>query len=274
MLKRLLHNKMIVAGAVIILIMVFLAVAAPILTPYDYAANSLSEMLNPPSLKHIMGTDAYGKDVWTRLIYGARISIKVSFISVLIALLSGTAIGLLCGYFRGCLDFFVGRLMDIMMSFPPILLSMIIAISFGKTEFNMCLAIGIPVIPNFYRIARSEVLSIRERTFIRASQTMGAGNAYIIFRHVIPNALPQIFITLSSTIGGCIMAESSLGFLGLGIAPPTPSWGAVINEGKDVLFQAPWVACFGGLMITLTTLAFNLLGDGLRDVLDPKLREN
>lgn len=274
MIKRLLHNKMVVIGAVVILTMIFLAAAAPWLSPYDYKINHLGERLLAPSFNHIMGTDNYGKDVWTRLIYGARISIKLSFLSVVLALSVGTTIGFTCGFFRGRPDFFIGRLMDIMMSFPPMLLSMIIAICFGSTETRMCLAIGIPVIPSFYRIARSETLSIRERTFVAASKTMGAKNGYTIFKHIIPNALPQIFITLSGTIGGCIMAESSLGFLGLGIAPPTPSWGMIINEGKDVFIDAPWVAVFGGLMITLTTLAFNLLGDGLRDVLDPKLREN
>lgn len=274
MIKRLLKNRMVVAGVSIILLMVLLAVCAPLLTPYDYAENDLGQRLMAPSAEHLMGTDNYGRDVWTRLIYGARISIKVSFLSVLLALTAGTAIGFLCGFFKGKLDFLVGRLMDIMMAFPSILLSMIIAICFGSTETRMCLAIGIPVIPSFYRIARSETLAIRGRTFILASRTMGAGNAWTIFRHIIPNALPQIFITLSGMIGGCIMAESSMGFLGLGIAPPTPSWGMLINEGKDVLFDAPWIGCFGGLMITLTTLAFNLLGDGLRDVLDPRLREN
>lgn len=274
MLKRMLHNRMVVIGAIVILFMIFLAVAAPFLTPYDYKTNHLAERMLAPSFQHIMGTDNYGKDVWTRLIYGARVSIKVSFLSVVLALSIGTTIGFACGFFRGKLDFFMGRAMDIMMAFPPILLSMIIAICFGSTETRMCLAIGIPVIPGFYRIARSETLSIRERTFVLASRTMGATNRYTIFKHVIPNALPQIFVTLSGTIGGCIMAESSLGFLGLGIAPPTPSWGMIISEGKDVFMDAPWVAICGGLMITLTTLAFNLLGDGLRDVLDPRLRSN
>ena len=274
MIKRLLHNKMVVFGTVVILAMIFLAVAAPWLTPYDYKTNHLGERLLAPSSLHLMGTDDYGKDVWTRLIYGARVSLKVSFLSVMLALSIGSTIGFICGYFRWKMDFFVGRMMDIMLAFPSMLLSMIIAICFGSTETRMCLAIGIPVIPGFYRIARSETLSIRERTFVMASKTMGAGSRYTIFKHIIPNALPQIFITLSGTIGGCIMAESSLGFLGLGIAPPTPSWGMIINEGKDVFIDAPWVAIFGGLMITLTTLAFNLLGDGLRDVLDPRLRSN
>lgn len=274
MIKRMLHNRMVVIGAIVILIMIGLAVFAPFLTPYDYKTNHLSERMLAPSFQHIMGTDNYGKDVWTRLIYGARVSIKVSFLSVVLALTIGTTIGFSCGYFRGKLDFFMGRAMDIMMAFPSILLSMIIAICFGSTEMKMCLAIGIPIIPAFYRIARSETLTIRERTFVIASKTMGAKSSYTIFKHIIPNALPQIFITLSGTIGGCIMAESSLGFLGLGIAPPTPSWGMIISEGKDVFMDAPWVAIFGGLMITLTTLAFNLLGDGLRDVLDPRLRSN
>ncbi len=156
MIKRLLHNKMVVFGTVVILAMIFLAVAAPWLTPYDYKTNHLGERLLAPSSLHLMGTDDYGKDVWTRLIYGARVSLKVSFLSVMLALSIGSTIGFICGYFRGKMDFFVGRMMDIMMAFPSMLLSMIIAICFGSTETRMCLAIGIPVIPGFYRIARSE----------------------------------------------------------------------------------------------------------------------
>ncbi|MDR1440099.1 MAG: ABC transporter permease [Clostridiales bacterium] len=273
MVKKLLSNKMVVVSLILILAVVFVTVAAPALTSYSYAQNSLKERYAAPSAAHVMGTDEYGRDVFTRLIYSGRVSITVSFLSVLIALAIGSALGYAGGYFKGKADFAIGRVMDIMLSFPPILLSMIIAICLGSSQSLICIAIGVPCVPGFYRIARSETLFIANRSFVKASVMLGNRPLNIIVRHIVPNSIPQILITLSGMLGGCILAESSLGFLGLGVPPPTPSWGLLINDGKKVLFDAPWVSGFAGCMITLNILAFNMLADGLRDVLDPKRQE-
>jgi peptide/nickel transport system permease protein len=183
-------------------------------------------------------------------------------------------IGSVSAYFGGAVDFIIGRIMDVFMSFPMLLSSLIIGIILKASVRTMFLSIGIPCIPMFYRMTRSNTLSIRERGFTKAAVSMGSGHMRIVFRHILPNVLPHILVVFSSAMGGCILAESSLGFLGFGIPQPTPSWGLVVNEGKSFMFQCPWTAGFAGLFIALTVLGFNLLGDGIRDYLDPKIRNS
>lgn len=265
-------QKMIVFGSIIVGIIVLMAICAPLLTSYDYETQDLANRNKAPSSEHIMGTDSFGRDVWARVLYGARISLTVSVSSVAIGMIIGAFLGLLGGYFKGWVDFLLGRIMDIFMSFPAILLSMLIGIAIGPSVVNMSFTIGIPFIPIFYRVTRGAALSVTERTYVAAATSMGSQNFYTMFRHILPNTLPQLFVIMSSSMGGAITAESALGYLGLGIPRPTPSWGIIINDGRQLIFDAPWVTGFGGLMIVLTIFGFNLLGDGLRDYMDPKLK--
>ncbi len=271
-MREMLKNKFIAIGGTIVLLMVLIALCAPLLTSYDYGAVDMANKNQAPSAQHIMGTDPYGRDVWCRIVYGARVSLVVSLAAVTIAIIFGSFLGILSGYFKGALDFTLGRLVDIMMAFPLLLLSLIIGVVLGASVKNMCISIGVPLIPMFYRVARGATLNIGERTFVMAAQSMGSSRFRVMLRHILPNALPQIFVVLSVSMGGSILAEASLGFLGLGIPQPTPSWGLIVNEGKQFMFNAPWTTGFSGLFIALTILGFNLLGDGLRDYLDPKLK--
>ncbi|MEG1660960.1 MAG: ABC transporter permease [Clostridiales bacterium] len=271
-MKDMLKNKFIVIGGLLILLMVLIALLAPVLTQYDYGTVDMANKNQAPSAQHIMGTDPYGRDVWCRIVYGARVSLVVSLAAVAIAIVFGSFMGIVSGYFKGVVDFAMGRVIDIMMAFPLLLLSLIIGVVLGASVKNMCISIGVPLIPMFYRVARGATLNIGERTFVMAAQSMGSSRFRIMLRHILPNALPQIFVVLSLSMGGSILAEASLGFLGLGIPQPTPSWGLVVNEGKQFMFNAPWTTGFSGAFIAITILGFNLLGDGLRDYLDPKLK--
>jgi peptide/nickel transport system permease protein len=272
MLRNLLRNKHIVIGGALILAMIFIACAAPLLTPYKFGDLDLANKNMPPGPGHPLGTDPYGRDVWCRIAYGARISLTISLISVLIAVAFGSLLGVVSGFLKGGFDFIVGRVIDVMMAFPAILLSMIIGVALGVSVRNMCISIGVPLIPIFYRVARGATFSVGERTYVTAATSIGSSRPRTMAWHVLPNVLPQIFVVLSVGMGGSILAEASLGFLGMGIPQPTPSWGLIVNEGKRYIFTAPWTTAFSGLFIALTILGFNLLGDGLRDHLDPKLK--
>lgn len=271
-MRTIIRNKFIVLGGAIILIIVLLVIFAPFFTKYDYSSVVLKEKQLAPSAEHIMGTDLYGRDVWTRIVYGGRISLAVAVCAVLIGLAIGTLLGTITGYVQGTFDFVAGRIIDIMMAFPMLLLALIIGVVMGSSLITMFVAIGIPCVPMFYRMARATTMSIGERTYVTAARSMGSRGWRIILRHIIPNVLPHILVILSSAMGGAILAESSLGFLGFGIPQPTPSWGLIVNEGKEFMFTYPWTTAFSGAFIAVTILGFNLLGDGLRDHLDPKIR--
>lgn len=273
-MKEMLRNKQIAVGGIIVILLIGIAILAPVLSGgRDYAAMNLKDKLMAPGGEYLLGTDIYGRDLWTRLVYGARISLVVSLISVGIACVGGSILGLLGGFFGGWLDFLIGRLIDIMMAFPALLLSILLGTALGTSMASMCFTIGIPLIPSFYRSVRSVTMTVRGRYFVRAAVSMGSGTGRILLKHILPNALPQLFVMFSFNLGSAIMAESSLGFLGLGIPAPTPSWGLIINEGKSCIFSSPWIVAASGIMIAVTVLAFNLLGDGLRDYLDPKLKK-
>ena len=271
-MRILLKNKLFLFGGGIIVIMVLLVIFAPMLTQYDYGSIDLPNKQLPPGPQHIMGTDSYGRDVWCRIVYGGRISLTVAIGATALALVCGTLLGTLSGYVRGTLDFVLGRIVDVMMAFPMLLLSLIIGIALGSSLQNMFFSIGIPVIPMFYRLARATTMSVSERSFVTAARSMGSRRWRIILRHIIPNVLPHILVIMSSAMGGAILAESSLGFLGYGIPLPTPSWGLIVNDGRNFMFTYPWTTAFSGAFIALTILGFNLLGDGLRDHMDPKIR--
>ncbi len=273
-MKAILKNKQIMIGGAILLVIVLLVLLAPVLTCGDYSSVDLRNKQLAPCAAHIFGTDAFGRDVWTRVLYGGRISLSVAVCATLLAAVCGTLIGCVSAYFGKTVDFIIGRVMDVFMSFPMLLSSLIIGIILKASIQTMFLSIGVPCIPMFYRMARSNTLSLRERGYVKASVSMGAGHMHIIAKHIIPNVLPHILVVFSSAMGGCVLAESSLGFLGFGIPQPTPSWGLIVNEGKSFMFQYPWTTGFAGLFIALTVLGFNLLGDGIRDHLDPKIRNS
>ena len=273
-MKTVLKNKFIVIGGGIILVIALISVFAPLLTDYDYGKVDLPNKHLPPSLTHLMGTDLYGRDVWCRVAYGGRISLTVAIGAMAVALVCGTLIGTFAGFVRGWAGFVLDRINDVMMAFPMLLLALIIGVVLGPSLNTMFFSIGIPCIPMFYRVARATTMSISERSYVLAARSMGSRRWRIIFRHVIPNVLPHILVIMSSAMGGAILAESSLGFLGFGIPQPTPSWGLIVNEGKTFMFTYPWTTAFSGAIIALTILGFNLLGDGLRDHMDPKIRNS
>lgn len=272
--RRLLRQKTAVLGLCIVSVLVLTALLAPVLAPYDPESPDLPNRLQPPSAEHPFGTDALGRDILSRIIYGSRISIQVGIIAVGISLLCGTLLGAVSGYYGGKLDLVIMRLIDILMAFPYILLAIAITAMLGPGLTNAMIAIGIVGIPIYARVVRGAVLSVKEMEYIEAARVCGCSNYRIIFRHVLPNCLAPLIVQATLGIGTAILDAAGLGFLGLGAQPPTPEWGIMLNKGKDVMQIAPWVIMFPGAAILLVVLGFNLLGDGLRDALDPKLKDS
>ena len=251
------------------------AIAAPVLAPRDPFRMHDGAALQSPSSEYWLGTDRFGRDQLSRLLYGSRMSLQVGLIAVGVALLCGTAIGVLAGYFKGAVDAVLSRLMDILFAFPELLLALAVMAVLGAGTNNLMLAIGIVYTPIFARIARGAVLEVNSREHVEAARSMGAGHGQILFRHILPNIAAPLIVQATLSFAFAVLAEAALSFLGLGVEPDAPSWGIMLKEGKDWMLQAWWVAVFPGLAITLAVLNFNLLGDALRDALDPKLhREN
>jgi peptide/nickel transport system permease protein len=251
------------------------AAAAPLLAPRDPFRMHEGAALQAPSSDFWLGTDRFGRDQFSRLLHGSRKSFQVGLIAVGVALLTGTALGVLAGYFKGATDAVLSRLMDILFAFPELLLALAVMAVLGAGTGNLMLAIGIVYTPIFARIARGAVLEVSAREHVEAARAMGAGHGQILFRHVLPNIAAPLIVQTTLSFAFAVLAEASLSFLGLGVEPDAPSWGIMLKEGKDWMLQAWWVAVFPGLAITLAVLNFNLLGDALRDALDPKLhREN
>lgn len=269
---RLRQNRLALAGLVLILIFMLMAVCAPLIAPYDPYRIDENAVLSPPSVEHPLGTDSFGRDVLSRMVYGARISFKVGLISVGIALTAGVVIGAVAGYYGRWVDTALSRVIDILFSFPDILLALVIMAVLGASLTNVMIAIGIVYTPIFARITRGTVLEIKESLFIDAARVLGAGRLTILRRHILPNAMAPIIVQTTLSLAFAILAEAALSFIGLGVEPDTPSWGIMLNEGKDWMEAAWWIAVFPGLAITLAVLGFNVLGDGLRDALDPRLK--
>ena len=270
--QKLLRNRSLVIGGVIVLIMVVCALFAPWLSPFDPSLQDTDHTLAAPSTRFLLGTDMFGRDQLSRIIFGTRLSFEVGLVSVSIALLLGTFLGLMAATTRGWVDNLIMRLMDVLFAFPFLLLVLAIMAAFGTTLLNAMIAIGIVYTPSFARVARASALSVMEQGYIEASQGLGAKKSRIVLRHVLPNIRGPMIIQTTLSLAFAILAESALSFLGLGAQPPTPSWGLMLNEGRDFFTQASWLAIFPGAAITLAVLGFNLLGDGLRDVLDPRLQ--
>ncbi len=259
------------AGLAIVLGLIVLALIAPILAPYDASRDrNLRERLEAPSLEHPMGTDELGRDMLIRVWHGTRISLRVGVVAVGIAVVVGTVLGLVAGYFGGRLDMAISWLVDIMLAFPSILLAIAIVAVIGPGIFNAMLAVGIVQIPIYIRLTRSVVLSLKEQEFATAAEALGASKSRILFRHILPNGLSPLIVQSTLSIATAILDAAGLGFLGLGAQPPDPEWGLMIARGFNYFSTAPWISLFPGLAIMIAVLGFNLLGDGLRDALDPR----
>jgi glutathione transport system permease protein len=255
-----------------ILLLIFIAIIGPYIAPYDPYKPDYNTVLQGPSQDHIAGTDEYGRDIFSRLLYGARISLSVSFLSVLLGAIGGTILGLISGYFGGWLDRLIMRSSDVMFAFPDILLAIAIVAILGPGLTNVVIAVSVFSIPSFARLLRGSTLEAKETVFVEAAKSMGASHFRIMFQHILPETLGSLIVFVSMRIGTAILAASSLSFLGLGASPETPDWGAMLSLGRDYLGTASHVVMMPGIAIFLSVLAFNIVGDGLRDVLDPKTK--
>ncbi|MDI3546413.1 MAG: peptide/nickel transport system permease protein [Halanaerobiales bacterium] len=269
---RLKKSKIGMAGVVIIGILLLVALFAPLLAPYSPTEQNILFRYQPPSSEHWLGTDEMGRDILSRIIYGSRISLRVGLISISLALLMGVTLGLIAGFYGGFLDMVIMRFMDIMLAFPSILLAIAIVAILGPQLENAMIAIAIINVPRFARIIRSSALSLKENDFIKAARALGAGDFRIIVNHLLPNAMAPLIVQTTLSIATAILEAAALSFLGLGAQPPSPEWGAMLSDARSALQKAPWVATFPGLAIFFGVLGFNLLGDGLRDALDPKMK--
>lgn len=265
-------NKIALIGMGIVVFFILLAVFAPLLAPYGINDQNLSLRLQAPSKDHLFGTDDFGRDILSRVIYGARISLWVGFFSVLGSVIVGSLLGIIAGYYGRWVDGIISRVFDIMLAFPSILLAIGIVAVLGPSLQNALIAIAVINIPNFGRLIRSRVLSIKQEEYIMAARAIGMSDARILFHHILPNSMAPIIVQGTLAIATAIIEAAALGFLGLGAQPPNPEWGTMLASSKDFLTQAPWTMIFPGLAIMLTVLGFNLMGDGLRDALDPRMK--
>jgi peptide/nickel transport system permease protein/nickel transport system permease protein len=256
---------------VLALLIILSAIFAPVITGgVDPTAGSLANAIQPPSSEHLFGTDKMGRDIFTRVVYGARVSLVAAFAVVGLSFLIGTVLGVLAGYFRGIIDAVIMRIADMMVSFPGLVLAMAVAGILGASIGNAILAISVVTWPKYARLARSLVLKIRDRDYVLAAIVTGSKTPYILMRYMLPNALPTLVITAATDIGGLMLELAGLSFLGFGAVSPTPEWGLMLNEGRAYMQSAPWLMIFPGLAIFITVVVFNMLGDGLRDILDPR----
>lgn len=262
------HSAML--GGVVVLFFVLVAVCAPLLAGYDPIQVSFSTIRKAPSAAHWFGTDELGRDIFSRMVYGARASLIAGMASVLIALVVGVPFGLLAGYFGGWIDGCISRVTEALFSIPFLILAIALAAFLGPSLINAMLAIGVSAAPLLIRLTRGQVLAIKNEDYVQSTRSLGASNTRIIVRHILPNVMPPLIVQATILIAKAIIAEASLSFLGLGLQPPSPSWGSMLNTAKDFMVQAPWMSVFPGLAIFLVVLGFNLLGDGLRDALDPR----
>ena len=269
---RLRRHTLALIGAAIVTAFLLIGVLAPWISPYDPIQQDVANLLEPPSSAHLFGRDDLGRDVLSRLVAGARVSLQVSVISIGLAVLAGLAVGLACGYWRGWVDDIVMRVMDALYAFPTLILAIALVGALGPSLTNAMLAISIVALPRFARLVRGQVLSVREREYVQAARVAGAHDLRIVTRHILPNVLGILAVQAALATAFAILTESNLSFLGLGVRPPTPSWGSMLRLGYPFIEMAPWLAISPGAVITLTVLGFSLLGDGIRDLLDPRLR--
>jgi peptide/nickel transport system permease protein len=256
----------------ILLLLVLTALCADVISPFPYEQQNLDQMLEPPSHEHWLGTDGYGRDILSRIIHGSRISLEVGFVAVCFSITLGGLIGAVSGYYGGRLDNTLMRLMDILLAIPGILLAIAIVSVLGPGLVNVMIAVGISQIPTYARIVRASVLTIRDLEYVEAAKSIGESDLSIIFRTILPNCMAPIIVQATLGVAGAILSAAGLSFLGLGLQPPTPEWGAMLSEGREYIYEAYWVSTFPGAAIAIVVLALNIFGDGLRDAMDPRLK--
>lgn len=271
--ERLFSNKMAVFGATVILILFITAIFAPLIAPYPYDAIDLPQMLKAPNSENILGTDEFERDIFSRIVYGSRISLQVGFIAVGISLVIGTILGALAGYYGGITDYIISGITDIAYSFPISLLAIAFVAALGRSLTNLIFAVALVSWSGYARLVRGQFISLKNREFIEATKILGMSDARIIFKHMLPNSMAPVIVLTTLEIPKAIIVESSLSFLGLGVPPPAPSWGSIMSSGRAYIMEAPWVSIFPGLVMALAVLGFNLFGDALRDTLDPRLKD-
>jgi peptide/nickel transport system permease protein len=268
--RRLRRNPRTVFGFAVLLIIVTAALLANVVSPYDPNSQDLRSRLDPPTTEHWLGTDQFGRDVLSRIIYGGRISLQVGFVSVGIALVVGGGMGLVGGYYSGRIDTVLMAFVDVLLALPAFLLALAIIAALGPGLINVMIAVGIANIPAFARITRSSVITVREQDFVAAALAAGARDGRVMIRHIIPNALSPVIVQVTLSLAGAILSAAGLSFLGLGAQPPTPEWGSMLSSARPFIREAHWAVTFPGLAIVITVLALNFVGDGLRDALDPR----
>jgi peptide/nickel transport system permease protein len=271
--QRFKRNRLAFVGAAVVLALAAIALGAPFFAPYEPTAIDIQNVLSPPSASHPFGTDDLGRDVLSRMIWGSRISLSVGFVAVGIAISIGIIIGSLAGYHGGKLDWLLMRFVDVMLTFPTFFLILAVIAIVEPSIWTIMLVIGVTGWMDTARLVRAEFLTLKQRDFVSAARTSGAGSPRIIFRHILPNALAPVFVAATFGVAGAILVESALSFLGLGVQPPDPSWGNILTTGKDYIEVAWWLSLYPGLAILVTVLSYNLVGEGLRDALDPRLWE-
>ena len=270
-MKALLRNPTTSAGVILCVIVLLGALLAPWLTPFDPTEQNILDRLQPPGGDYLLGTDMFGRDVLSRILWGARISLIVAVTSIAAAILIGGAIGMISGYIGGRTDMFVMQIMDVMLSFPSLILGLIVVALLGADIQNLVIAIALTAIAPFARIARAPVLSLKERAFVEAGRALGFSHARVLFVHILPNILNEILVMGSLWMATAVRTEASLSFIGLGVKPPTATWGGMMRDGFDVILDAPWMSIFPGIAILFLVLGLNMVGDGLCDATDPKL---
>ena len=266
------RNPIGIAGAIVVLLTILIALAAPLIAPYDPDSQGSARLL-PPSWDNLMGTDELGRDTFSRIVYGSRVSLQVGIIAVLIALVIGALLGIVAGFFGGRLDSWLMRGVDILFAFPGLVLAIVIAGLLGASRTNAMIAIGVVYAPAFARVIRGSVLSVMNEPYVEAGRVAGATNGRLVRQHVLPNIIAPLIVMTTVYLSSAILSEAALSFLGLGTQPPQPSWGGMLNLARTYMEISPWMAIFPGLAIMVVVLGFNFLGDGLRDIFDPRLRE-
>jgi peptide/nickel transport system permease protein len=269
-MKKLLQNKLSFLSLIFIALIILTAIFAPAISSFDPLAQNLTQRLSSPSTIHLLGTDDLGRDVFARLVYGSRISMSVGFFAIFLTIIIGVFFGMVSGYFGGLVDSILMRFTDIMLCFPTFFLILLVIAFFEPDVYNVMIVIGLTSWTGLARIVRAQVLTVREREFVLASQMLAVGKARLFFVHILPNVISPVIVYAALGIGGAILTESGLSFLGLGVQPPMSSWGQILMQGKDYIYSAWWLSVFPGLIILFTVLSFNLIGEALRDALDPK----
>ena len=266
------RNKIALLGMVMVLAISLIALLAPIITPHDPISQAAQERLSPPSSEHYLGQDDYGRDIFTRIIYGTRVSLLVGIVSVALGGTVGTLMGIIAGFKGGRIETLIMRMVDTLLAFPDLITGLLVLAVLGGGLDKLIVAIAIVISPRFARLAHGPTLTLRERDFVSAAHSIGVGDIRMMVRHILPNVMSELLVMASLWTASAIRIEANLSFIGLGVSPPTPTWGQMIRDGTAHLSTSPWLSIFPGLAILVTVLAFNLLGDGLRDVLDPKLQ--